>query len=506
MRAAAFLLAATLAIGVAVAAAQTAPISIGQVSDVGGSLTAVVSVVDPSGRPITGLTAEQVTLELDGVPVPLQEMRFAADPGTGLGVVLVLDVSGSMAGERLARAKAAAATFLDSLQPADQVALLAFNSQVAFLSDFTGDRAALKGIIQGLNAAGNTALFDATAAAVTKAASSSLPRKAVVLMTDGENVNPAPRFNRESSLDEVQRAGVPVYSIGLGGETDRSYLDQLGAVSRGGTQHAPAPGDLDRLYLGISESLRGQYVLRTQPQPVRRAPQHTLRVTVRRDGTTATQEVTFPGSGLAVLPDPTPTPAPTPAPTPVPTPAPTPVPTPLPTVAPVARSGGVNPLPLLLGFVGVIAAGGLLWFVMRRQRGDDHIVIPLVTGAPPDTPVAPPPRSEGVALRAVHPALLRIAGGPLLGVEVPVAGEPLTIGTAQQCTLVLPEDNGTVERQHARIWHREGRYMLHRLARRGEIRMGGQPVQWAVLEPGDQFTIGPHFFEFQSAGTRDGRA
>ena len=48
--------------------------------------------------------------------------------------------------------------------------------------------------------------------------------------------------------------------------------------------------------------------------------------------------------------------------------------------------------------------------------------------------------------------------------------------------------------------------MLHRLARSGAVTMAGQPVQWAVLEPDDEFTIGPHRFRFHLDGAGNERS
>jgi VWFA-related protein len=471
--------------------AQSPPISIKQVSDADGGVTVVAAVLDASGRPVAGLPASAFRVELDGTPLTVQDARYGADPETGLAVVLAMDVSGSMAGPRIARAKEAATAFLDSLQPADQVALLTFANNVAVASDFTTDRNATRAAIQGLNAAGNTALFAASAAAVEKAATAPLARKAVVLVSDGENVHPGGQVSRQQAVDGVRGSGVPVYTVGLGAETDKPFLDELGQASRGQTVHAPGPADLAGMFTGIGNALRGQYVLRAQPVPVKRAPEHTLLAGVQFPGGAGTDQVTFPGARLPLLPDPTP--MPTPEPTPVPTPAPTPIPTPEPTAVPppaaVEPEGGRSLWPLLL-VAALLAGGGALVWLLRRRR---EAPVPVFEPSEPRAPVPPPP---GVGVAPVTPAVLELRGGPLAGREVQVTGEPLTIGTAPECDIVLPAGTG-IEKQHARIWHRDGRYMLHRLARAGAVTMGEQPVQWAVLESGDEFSIGPHRFRFQ---------
>lgn len=493
------------ALWVTLGRAQTVPVAITQVSDEGGVITTVATVLDPMGRPAPALPAEAFTVRVDGRPAPVTEVRFAADPATPLAVVLAIDASGSMRGERFDKARLVARDFLDSLGPADQVALLVFNQTAAFFSDFTTDRTALKQRIQGLGAAGDTALFQATVDAANKAASAPLTRKAVVLLSDGENFGASSRTTRDQALDAAGRSGVPFYVVGLGGGVDQQFLDELARVSRGQSLNAPNPDDLDRLYRGIGDSLRGQYVIRARPEPVKRALTHALQISVRLDGGLQTAETTFEGSRLALQPEPTP-PPPTPAPA---TPAP---PTPIPvtpaaivTVAPVivpasapsATTPTANRLWLLLAAIG---AGGLLvgsavWWRMARQArtGESDTVAPFEPSRPPE----PLPLPVSAAPAETPPAILLVQGGPLTGLSVPVEGDPITIGSAAGCAITLP--GGDAERRHARIWRRDGRYMLHRLARDGALTMNGRPVVWAVLEPGDQFEIGQHRFQFQPA-------
>lgn len=479
------------------AVAQPAPVSIKQVSDAGGAVTVVVTVLDATGRPVTGLTAGAFAVRLDGTSLALDEVRFAADPETGLGVVVAIDVSGSMAGPRLDSAKRAAAAFLDTLAPADQVALIAFNQEVAYFADFTADRATVKGLIGRLGAAGNTALYRATVAAVEKAVTASLPRKAVVLITDGENFDPGGAVSREQALAAAVAAGVPVYAIGLGRDVDQPYLDELARVTRGASRFAPGPTDLDRLVREISESLRGQYVLRARPVPVSRAAGHTLRVTVALDGGPAFDEVTFAGAGLPLLPDPTPAPPP-PTPVAVVTPEPAPVATPRPiaTAAPVTAVSQQAPRPwaalllVSLALLGGAGAAAALWWRRRRRTPRPAPVIG------PTSPSTPLPTPAGAALPTATPAVIQVLGGPLAGLEVPITTEPLTLGTGEDCRVVLSAADGHVERRHARIWHRDGRYMLHRLARSAPVTVNGQPVQWVVLEPDDEVVIGPHRIRF----------
>jgi hypothetical protein len=395
------------------------------------------------------------------------------------------------------------------------VALLIFNQNVVFFSDFTSDRGAVKQIIGRINAGGDTALYQATNDAILKAASAPLPRKAVVLMTDGENYDPHGGATRDGALDVARRSGIPVYGIGLGTDADFSYLNDLAQASRGQAQQAPSPADLDQLYRSIGDALRGQYVIRARPGPVQRAPSHTVRLTVSFNGAQPGDEASFPGTGLTLLPDPTP------APTASPATAPTPVPTPAPTVAPpvavaAPRARGRRPIVPLVIVAGVVALAAAGWWLMRRRRRRREEPVPgfQVVLERRGEEIAPPPPAEqpplpvppGPLPASPAAAALHVASGPLAGLKVPVADAPVTIGTGRDCRVVLPAGDASVERRHARVWHREGRYMLHRLARQGTVIVGEQPVEWAVLEPGDEFVIGPHHFRFQLTATNGASA
>ena len=68
------------------------------------------------------------------------------------------------------------------------------------------------------------------------------------------------------------------------------------------------------------------------------------------------------------------------------------------------------------------------------------------------------------------------------GTQSPLGMTPVTIGFSADCSVQLPGGQpGSMER--ARIWWRDGSYMLHNLSRVGTLRVGGRPATWVVLEP-----------------------
>lgn len=105
----------------------------------------------------------------------------------GTRILLLLDVSGSMAGARIERARRAAVQALGSLAQGQQVSILTFggNCQVRTLLDWTSDREEAIRIVENVRVAGNTPLAAALRAAESLIEEAPGIRTDVVLLSDG---------------------------------------------------------------------------------------------------------------------------------------------------------------------------------------------------------------------------------------------------------------------------------------------------------------------------------
>lgn len=110
-----------------------------------------------SGPTVDGELDDAFVVREDGEPVAADVVRLRSDE---LNVVLALDVSLSMEGEPLDQAKAAVETLLSTLPEAVPVAVVSFGDQAVLQSTFTTDRPATLSAVEGLIAAGGTALYD----------------------------------------------------------------------------------------------------------------------------------------------------------------------------------------------------------------------------------------------------------------------------------------------------------------------------------------------------------
>lgn len=243
---------------------------------------AVLSVLGSDGRPLPNLTAENFRAALNDSDVPVTAVAQGVNSSQPIDVVLVLDVSGSMAGDALDQAKTAAHSFLDQLGPEDRVAIVTFGTAVTTALPFTADRAAARAAIDGLSAEGITALYEATAEGVRVASGGQNTRRAIVLLSDGGVGILSGAVTREEAIATAETGGVPVFAIGLGIEIDRAYLRELADKTGGQFAETPSPEGLAALYQEFGALLRGQYILTLDASAleIKRSQPATLRVEV----------------------------------------------------------------------------------------------------------------------------------------------------------------------------------------------------------------------------------
>lgn len=226
------------------------------------TVTVTTTVVDANGQPIPNLAAENfaITGEL-AEQVSIVDVQSVTDENLGFGVVLMIDTSSSMAEQPFSEAQQAARAFVNQISPNDIVSIMAFDDDVRLVQDFTGNQEELLAAIDRLSYGGQTALYDAAVAAVEQAARSPLPRRIVILLSDGAEFGERSTAVRGDALNSAIINGVPVYAVGLGYGQDRSYLETLAAGTNAQYISTSDPDELAAIYRGIGDLLRSQYVI-----------------------------------------------------------------------------------------------------------------------------------------------------------------------------------------------------------------------------------------------------
>jgi VWFA-related protein len=176
------------------------------------NVTATVS--DVSGRFVHGLRKEDFAVYEDG---QLQEVTHFSAERSPVSLGVVLDTSDSMDGEKIQAAKAALNRFLyDLLDERDEIFLYTFDDDPRLLQGWTSDRQLLSRAINRVRTNGATAMYDAVAEAVPLAASGRNQKKAIVLISDGNDTSSRTPLVDLKQL--VRESEVLIYAIGIDGD------------------------------------------------------------------------------------------------------------------------------------------------------------------------------------------------------------------------------------------------------------------------------------------------
>jgi Ca-activated chloride channel family protein len=208
------------------------------------------SVTDPDNKLVTDLKVSNFQLFEDKVQ---QDIRFFSTEEEPLSLGIVFDVSHSMQ-NKIALAREAAATFLDTGTPEDEYFLVEFNNRAQVTEDFTTDVARLRNHLSFVPPIGSTALYDAVYLGLSKVRHGQNPRKALLLITDGEDNHS--RYSRGDIFNFARESDVQIYSIDLG----RALISDLSDVT-GGHSFRGHVDELQDICSKIAQELKSQYVL-----------------------------------------------------------------------------------------------------------------------------------------------------------------------------------------------------------------------------------------------------
>ena len=180
-------------------------------------------------------------------------------------VIMALDTSGSMEGEKVKNAVSSAINFIKRLDTNDEIYVLGFGG-LATVYDLGGGRAGdksetLASTLSGLYAGGNTPLYDAVCQAVDRANQLQSEDKAdserrlygIILLSDGMDTSSTntqnQMFNCLPSGESVE--GVKIFTIAYGEDADTDLLLRIANRTNGKT-FTGDPESIESIYNAIS--------------------------------------------------------------------------------------------------------------------------------------------------------------------------------------------------------------------------------------------------------------
>jgi Ca-activated chloride channel homolog len=192
-------------------------------------INVTATVTDGEGRFVSGLRKEDFTVYEDGQP---QEITHFNNERVPVSLGIALDTSGSMTSDKMSAARAAIDRFVyDLLSPDDELFFMQFANRPQIVQQWTSDRRAISRAVSRVLPAGGTALYDAIADGVPLADVGRHSKKALLVISDGNDTNS--RISSDELRSLIRESEVLVYALGVDGTNSQ--------VRNGPTIQLPVP-------------------------------------------------------------------------------------------------------------------------------------------------------------------------------------------------------------------------------------------------------------------------
>jgi Ca-activated chloride channel homolog len=225
------------------------------------------TVTDSGNNYVTGLRKEDFQVWEDKIE---QRIEYFSAENVPLSVGIIFDISGSMK-DKLTAARAAASTFLRMGDLEDEYFLIQFSDSPKIVQDFTTDIGKLQSHLWFAEAKGSTSLYDALYLGLEKVNRGTNLRKALLLITDGEDNHS--RYSLSDLREFARERDVMIYSIGIldglypqfTSFSGRAVLESLAHLTGGVAYFPDSLNSMSDICTQIGIDLKSQYVIGYRP-------------------------------------------------------------------------------------------------------------------------------------------------------------------------------------------------------------------------------------------------
>jgi Ca-activated chloride channel family protein len=198
----------------------------------------------------------QTILEIPSAPVIEEIQQLWQQTKKPVDLVVVMDISGSMEGDKITTARSSLLQFIQKLDERDRLRIDLFSSGVSTLTPLSpiGEkRQQVLDSVSGVFENGNTALYDAVLQAYQGLQAEGDPKhiRAIVVLSDGQDTASAATL--QQVIAEIQASegeggnAIKVFTIAFGDDADKVILESIANPS-GGRQYDSSPSTIQKIY------------------------------------------------------------------------------------------------------------------------------------------------------------------------------------------------------------------------------------------------------------------
>jgi Ca-activated chloride channel homolog len=194
-------------------------------------------------------------------------VRALPPPEKPAAVVLVLDKSGSMEGQKIEMVRAAAHASILPLRPFDKLGIISFDEDFNWVVPLgpASDLESKGALIDGIQAEGDTKIWQATQAAFDAIIQEEASSRHIILLTDGETTYKVVEYWPQLEKDAAAKH-VSISTIGIGDDVNRSLLEEIARATNGKSHFVQNPSLIPQI---INDEVRPPDDLAIQERPVR---------------------------------------------------------------------------------------------------------------------------------------------------------------------------------------------------------------------------------------------
>ena len=231
-----------------------------------------ITVTDPMNRLVVGLEQDDFQIFENSSP---QKIRSFASEDAPISIGIIFDLSGSMT-SKLLRAKASILQFVKTANPEDEFFVIGFNDRPELIEDFTSSVEDIQARLATVRSGHRTALLDAIYFGMKKMQQAKHERKALLVVSDGGDNRS--RYTEGEVRSQVRESDVEIYAIGIFDRyastpeerTGPQLLDELSEETGGRLFRVDDISDMSDIAEKISTELRNQYVIGYTPKNLTR--------------------------------------------------------------------------------------------------------------------------------------------------------------------------------------------------------------------------------------------
>ncbi|MGZ9224269.1 MAG: VWA domain-containing protein [Anaerolineales bacterium] len=201
-------------------------------------------------------TQPQTILEVPSAPVIEGIQALWRQTKKPVDLIVVMDISGSMEGDKITTARSSLLQFVQKLDDRDRLRIDLFSTDVSTLTPLTpiGEkRQQVLDSVSGIFEQGNTSLYDASLRAYQELQVEGDPKhiRAIVVLSDGQDT--ASGATLQQVIDQIQATeseggnAIKVFTIAFGSDADKIVLEAIANPS-GGRQYDSSPENIQKIY------------------------------------------------------------------------------------------------------------------------------------------------------------------------------------------------------------------------------------------------------------------